>query len=193
MFRLDKYGYYSNDKSYLLTNGDYFLLGLLNSTVLWYLIASICPSVRGGFYEVRSYFIESLPIPKATPQQKAEVAALAEQCQILAEQRYALENGFRRRIPDLCPKDKDAKLSQKLQAWWEMDFAAFQAEIKKGFKQDIPLKERNEWQQWFEQDQTQIQQLNYQLAVKEQQLNQTVYALFGLNEAEVKLLEAAIA
>ena len=193
LFRLDKYGYYSNDKSYLLTNGDYFLLGLLNSTVLWYLIASICPSVRGGFYEVRSYFIESLPIPKATPQQKAEVAALAEQCQTLAEQRYALENSFRRRIPDLCPKDKDAKLSQKLQAWWEMDFAAFQAEIKKGFKQDIPLKERNEWQQWFEQDQTQIQQLNYQLAVKEQQLNQTVYALFGLNEAEVKLLEAAIA
>ncbi|WP_051543490.1 Eco57I restriction-modification methylase domain-containing protein [Thiothrix lacustris] len=192
LFRLDTKGYYSNDKSYLLINANYFLLGLLNSAIHWFCISAMCPSVRGGFYEVRSYFIDTLPIPAATDEQKVVIAGLAENCQTLAEQRYALQNAFRHRIPDLCPKTKDPKLSQKLQAWWEMDFAAFRDEVKKLFKQEIPLAERNTWEAWFDKDKAAIQHLSYQLATQEQALNAAVYALFGLDAGEVTLLEGNI-
>ena len=192
LFGFDKTGIYSNDKSYILPNADYFLLGLLNSPIHWFLITAMCPAVRGGFYEVRTYFIDTLPIPDATTEQKAVIATLAENCQVLAEQRYALENAFRRRIPDLCPKDRDPKLSQKLQAWWLLDFAAFRDEVKKLFKQEIPLAERNEWEAWFDKDKAAIQDLSCQLAMQEQVLNQAVYGLFGLDAGEIALLEGSI-
>lgn len=192
LFGFDKKGYYSNDKSYILANADYFLLGLLNSKIHWFFITAMCPAVRGGFYEVRIYFIETLPIPTATDEQKKVIATLAESCQTLAEQRYALENAFRRRIPDLCPKERDPKLSQKLQAWWLLDFAAFRDEVKKLFKQEIPLAERNAWEAWFDKDKAVLQDLSCQLAGQEQALNRAVYALFGLDNVEIALLEGSL-
>ncbi|UOG93690.1 MAG: Eco57I restriction-modification methylase domain-containing protein [Candidatus Thiothrix sulfatifontis] len=192
LFGFDKTGIYSNDKSYILPNADYFLLGLLNSPIHWFLITAMCPAVRGGFYEVRTYFIDTLPIPDATTEQKTAIATLAENCQALAEQRYVLENAFRRRIPDLCPKDRDPKLSQKLQAWWLLDFAAFRDEVKKLFKQDIPFDDVDKWSARFDKDKAVLQDLSYQLAVQEQALNREVYALFGLDAGEVALLEGSL-
>lgn len=190
-FSFDK-GNYSNNKCFFVPRGDWFLLGLIRSPAIWFVITGICTFVRGEYYELRTNKMETLPIPTATTEQKTAIATLAENCQTLAEQRYALENAFRRRIPDLCPKDRDPKLSQKLQAWWLLDFAAFRDEVKKLFKQDIPFDDVDKWSGRFDKDKAVLQDLSYQLAVQEQALNRAVYTLFGLDAAEIALLEATI-
>jgi hypothetical protein len=48
------------------------------------------------------------------------------------------------------------------------------------------------WEAWFDKDKAAIQNLSCQLAGQEQALNRAVYALFGLDAAEVALLEAII-
>ena len=58
-------------------------------------------------------------------------ATLAKDCQNLAEQRYEVENNFRLEIPELCPKQQEAKLNNKLKPWWTLSFDAFKQEIKK--------------------------------------------------------------
>ncbi|HMT93460.1 N-6 DNA methylase [uncultured Thiothrix sp.] len=189
LFRLDTKNYYSNDKSYIIPNADHYLLGLLNSNIHWFLIKALCPYVRGGFYEVRTYYIDTLPIPTATDSQKQTIAQYAETCQSLAEQRYQLQNTLRRRIPDLCPADKDNKLSTKLHDWWELDFKAFQAEVKTRFKRAMTLQESIEWEPLFNETKEKIQRLSYQLSTDELALNQAVYALFDLTQTEIDLLE----
>ena len=63
-----------------------------------------------------------------------------------ARARYELHRRARRRIlTDLGMPD--GKLNQKLTAWWELDFPAFRAEIPKVFKRDIPLKDRDDWEE----------------------------------------------
>lgn len=188
-FSFDNKGYLFETTGFFIKQADQFLCGLLNSKVVWFFLRNMCPQIRGGFSRLKTIYMETVPIPDATDEQKKEVAELAESCQTLAEQRYALEDGFRRRIPDLCPKGKEAKLSQKLQAWWEMDFPIFRDEIKKIFKQEIPLAERNEWEMWFNKDKTALQALSYQLAVNENNLNQAVYCLFGLDKVDIHLIE----
>jgi hypothetical protein len=47
---------------------------LLNCKAYWFLIKALCPFVRGGYYELRSQYIETLPVPRATAAQKAEVS-----------------------------------------------------------------------------------------------------------------------
>lgn len=189
LFGFDTKGYFSNDKSYILPNADNFLLGILNSSVSWLLITSMCPFVRGGYYEVRTYFMETLPIPNASDKQKQAIGQLAEQCQQLAEDRYAIEQSVIQRIPDLCPEDRESKLSTKLKNWWQLDFAGFRKEIKRLYKQEIPLTERNDWQHWLTTEADKIQQLSTQLSQVETQLNTTVYTLFNLSPKEITLIE----
>ncbi|MDQ5768762.1 Eco57I restriction-modification methylase domain-containing protein [Thiothrix subterranea] len=191
-FYFDEKGHYCANTAYFVPQGEQFLTGILNSRVFWYLITGKSNAIRGGFYRLFTQHMDTIPIPDATDAQKTAIATLAENCQALAEQRYALENTFRRRIPDLCPKDRDPKLSQKLQAWWLLDFAAFRDEVKKLFKQEIPLTERNEWEAWFDKDKAVLQDLSCQLAMQEQALNVAVYALFGLDAGEIALLEGSI-
>lgn len=192
LFRLDDKKYYSNDKTYIIPDANYYLLGLLNSKVYWFLITALCPYVRGGFYELRTYYIDTLPIPNPSEAQKQTIAQHAETCQTLAEKRYQLQDSLRRRIPDLCPKDHDPKLSTKLADWWTLDFKDFQNEVKSRFKRALSLAESIEWELLFNQQKEQIQQLSYQLASEEQALNKAVYDLFGLDQADIELLEQSV-
>lgn len=183
--------YYTNTV-YFIAQGDAFLAGMLNSPVFWFLLVGKSNSIRGGFYRLFTQYMSNIPIPKATETQKQTIATLAEECQQLAESRYKLENQLRKLIPSLCPADREAKLNNKLKSWWLLSFDDFQAEIKKQFKQAIPLADRAEWDELFNNNKTAIQNKSAQLAVKEQALNQQVYELFALDADEVALLEGSL-
>jgi hypothetical protein len=99
-----------------------------------------------------------------------------------------------RLVSDLCPTDNTAKLTQKAQAWWTLDFSSLQNELKKSFglkasDKLIPISERDDWEEYLSSNRQKIEQLNQQIKEKEQALNKAVYALFGLNEEEVGLVE----
>jgi len=189
-FHKDTQNYYSNNKAFILSGCDSYLLGLLNSKVLWWYLTGICTFVRGGYYELRAIKMETLPIPPATPEQKTVIGNLAQKCQSLSEQRYDIENNFRRRLSDLCPSEREAKLNNKLKNWWLLDFAGFQRQIKSQFKSSIPPAERNDWQDYLEGEQAKIITLNQQITQHEAELNQEVYDLFDLTPQEIILVEA---
>lgn len=186
---------YSNDKSYIIPIVDYFLLGLLNSNTIWSYLQSVCSAMRGGEWrlELRNYNIETIPIPNATDAQKQALGDLAQTCQTAAEKRYGVQQALRRRIPDLCPPDRDAKLSTKLKNWWIFpDFKAFHAEVKKTFKTDIPLAERSDWEDWITRDRHEIARLSADIITLEAQINTLVYDLFDLTPDEINLLQENI-
>lgn len=193
IFGIDSERYFSNNKSYFVPTSDLALVAYLNSNVLWMDFASRTTAVRGGFYEATAQHIEQLPIPDATSAQKAELAALAEACQTAAEQRYNLQQALTRRIPDLAPSGTEPKLTNKLKEWWELpDFAAFHAEVKKTLKADIPLAERNDWEDWIARDKAEIARLTAEIKANEARINAIVYQLFDLTPDEIALLEASI-
>ncbi|WP_050897747.1 Eco57I restriction-modification methylase domain-containing protein [Methylobacter tundripaludum] len=189
LFSYEAKGSRSNDKSYFIPSGDQFLLGLLNSKPIWNLIENMCPAVRGGFYEVRVQYIETLPIPAATEAQKQAIAKFTELCQQAAEARYKKQKDLRGIIPSLHPNKRVEKLSTALQNWWQLDFSAFQMQIKKEFKLDIPVKERGDWKDQLETGAQEIERLTLEIAKHERELNAAVYALFNLTTEEIALIE----
>ena len=188
-FVYDSQGSYCANTAYFVPKGEQFLTGLLNSNVFWYLITGKSNAIRGGFYRLFTQHMETIPIPKATYKQKQHIAQLAESCQTIAEDRYQTQDRIRRRIPSLCTPDKEAKLSNKLKAWWELDFTEFQKEIKSRFKHKMTLDECDEWEGYLATNQQKVQQWDFQLASKEAELNKAVYDLFGLDDEEISLLE----
>jgi hypothetical protein len=142
---------------------------------------------------MRTYYINTLPIPEATASEKAALASLADIAQTHAEARYALQDGLRHRIPDLRQTGSTTALNTKLKDWWLLpDFAAFRAEVKKCLKVDIELSERTAWETWIKRDKAEILRLSAEIAKCEAKINKQVYALFGLTDAEIKLLESNI-
>ncbi len=93
----------------------------------------------------------------------------------------------RRMLSDLGEPGK--KLNQKLTAWWTLNFPAFRVEVKKVFKQDIPLAERDEWEDWLTGRRTDHQQLTAEIVRLETELNARVYDLFDLTPEEIQTIE----
>jgi hypothetical protein len=201
-FLYDDTGSLINDAPYFIPSADRFLSALLNSKLSWYMITSYVPNLRGGFVQINAAYINPLPIPPATDAQKAELATLAESAQTAAEERYRLQQEITRRIPDLArsargpdlaPSGQLTKLTERLKSWWDLpDFAAFQAEVKKAFKADIPLKERNDWENWISETRQKIHALTAEITAIEAAINTRVYALFGLTPDEITLLESSL-
>lgn len=187
-FSLDLNARYLPTTGFAISSDNAYLAGLLNSKLIWLLVSQICPAISGGFFRLKSQYIETLPIPAASDAEKTHLAALAQQCQQFAEARRDAQAAFRRRIPDLAPGGK-AKLTQKLERWWEADFAAFRAEVKKLFKQDIPLAERNDWESFFTAERDKINALSTHIRHLEDEMNTVVYALFRLTPEEITLIE----
>ncbi len=186
-FFLDKKSYFFPNTAYFIQNDTNYLLSLLNSNVIWFFLKGISDAMRGGEWRVRLFAqnIERIPIPSATDEQKNHIGKLAEQCQNLAEQRYTLESKLQHRFKDLGIK----KLNQKLEQWWLLDFQTFQAELKKSYKTEINLKQRDDWESYLTDSREQHTHFNEQIKQLEQQINQAIYALFKLTEAEIKLIE----
>ncbi len=185
--------YLPNDKGYVIPTNDRHLCPLLISKALWFIISDLAPQVIGGSRELRSHYMESLPIPDISDTDKFQLSKLGDRCHELADCRQTIQTGLTRRINDLCPSGRDPKLTTRLQEWWTLpDFAAFRSEVKKAFKVDIPLTERSAWENWITRDRAEIARLSAEIAKAEVEIDRIVYTLFDLNPVEITLLEANV-
>jgi adenine-specific DNA-methyltransferase len=75
-YAFDTEGFYSNDKTTIIPTNDLYLVGLLNSKVLEFVMHSISAARRGGYFEYKPMYLEQLPIPDATPTQRAAIESL---------------------------------------------------------------------------------------------------------------------
>jgi hypothetical protein len=61
-FTFDESGKYTNQKCFIISIPDKYLLGILNSSLTFYLFREILPKLRGDFYEPSSVFFADFPI-----------------------------------------------------------------------------------------------------------------------------------
>ncbi len=80
-------------------------------------------------------------------------------------------------------------MNQKLTAWWDLDFAGFRKELLKAFRQEIPLKDRNDWDALLAARKAERQRLTREIVDLEGELNERVYRLFDLTREEVRIIE----
>jgi hypothetical protein len=185
-------GLYAGNTAYLTPLNSMYVFGVLNSRTLWLVLARLGQSFgeRAGSqrYRLFTQFVSRLPVPNASDAKFEAVGALATKITEAARTRYTLHERTRRRVfSDLGVPGK--KLNQKLTAWWSLDFPAFRAEIKNVFKQDIPLGERDEWEDWLAERRTEHERLTAEIVRLETELNARVYELFDLGPEEIQIIE----
>jgi hypothetical protein len=67
-FSIDESGSYFSNTVYFIGSDSKFLLGLLNSKLLWFIIRGLSNALRGGLWRFRLFsgHIERLPMPRDT-------------------------------------------------------------------------------------------------------------------------------
>lgn len=190
-FSWDAAGHYTNNLGYFVAGVDMVTLALLQSRALWFVLTQISTPLgeRAGIVRYRMFtqFIERLPIPDMPVDEQLVLANLAERITSAATKRYALHQKMLHRLRDLVPQGKN--VNRKLTEWWLLDFAALRAELKKTFKQDIALRERDDWETLWRERRDDHERLTAEIVAHETEMNDRVYRLFNLAKDEIRLVE----
>jgi len=191
-FSWDEDGQFVNNKGYILSPPHESLLGILQSRVCWFCITRLSAPLgeRVGLmiYQHFTQYMTHLPIPSLTDTQRDHIGTLAQQLTETAKQRYEVRRKTTHRIVNDLGSSQ-AKLNQKLTAWWEMSFKEFREELVKVFRRDIPLKDRDDWEALLRERTAEIGRLTNEIVRLETELNEAVYEAFGLDEEERALIE----
>ena len=79
-YAFDLNGSYSNDKTSIIPMVDKYLLGLLNSQLVDFVLKQISSTKRGGYFEYKPMYVSVLPIiPNPEAEVKAKIESLVEQ------------------------------------------------------------------------------------------------------------------
>ena len=83
-FTLDDRGHYLDATATCIATADTYLLGLLNSEPVWRYITGKCAVLgdadKRGRVRLKTFYVESIPIPSASPADREAIAALAQKC-----------------------------------------------------------------------------------------------------------------
>jgi len=107
-FAMDEQGLTINNKAFFLPSADWFLLAVLNSSSVWSWITQTLSPLRGGYWEFRAQYLETLPIPDASAEDRKHVGDLAQQAQALHSRRRARCEQFLRDL-GLDPADSTSR------------------------------------------------------------------------------------
>ena len=83
-FTLDYEGRFINNKVFTIPLDDKYLLGVLNSSLVWHFLKNICSVLgdpeKGGRLELRTIYMSKIPIPTASESDKKAIEALVQKC-----------------------------------------------------------------------------------------------------------------
>ena len=104
-FTFDSSMFYANNKTYFMPIGDFFLLGILNSSTIRMFIHSVCTDLQGDSFNFSAVFVEQTPIRRISFSTPApERARLgAELQQLYADGKHA---EILDRVDACLPKDE---------------------------------------------------------------------------------------
>ena len=150
---------------------------LLNSRLLRWYYETTFPTLH-----VQRNELASLPIPHLD--NPIEFAALADSMLSLNSQLQEKRSSF---LQSLSDNFDGVKITSALQQFDTMDFKGLMAELKKQ-KIRIPVKEQEEWKDYFNDRVAECQELSAQIKTTDNEIDNRVFDLYGLTEEERRIV-----
>lgn len=170
---------------FIIPSNSKYLLCILNSKVVKFLMEIYAISRRGGYLEYKIQYISKLPIKNISTEQQQPFITLADQMLSLNTNLQARRQRF---LKSLSNNFNGIKITGALEHFYEMDFKQFIEALK---KQKVPfsLKQQEEWEEHFTTYKSECTTFATQIATTDKEIDRKVYELYGLTEEEVKIIE----
>ena len=129
--------------------------------------------------------LKKFPIPKVSQENQAPFIEKAQVMLDLNQQLHEISSKF---IKLLCADLAVAKITKKLENWFSLSNQEFFAEVGKQNKQ-LALNLKSQWLEHFEAQKQQALALQNQINQTDNEIDQMVYALYGLSQEEIDVIE----
>ncbi|MBD2442687.1 Eco57I restriction-modification methylase domain-containing protein [Dolichospermum sp. FACHB-1091] len=128
LYALDNSGVFGNDKTFILPTQDLFILGLLNSPLIWWYGQRVFTKMLSDAISPMGYLFETLPIAQPTEETRAEVEAIVTR---LIEITKINRQVYKDVLDWLQIEYKIEKLGNKLEDFATWEFPDFVDEVRK--------------------------------------------------------------
>ena len=162
-----------------------YILCLLNSKLLRFVYESAINETGKVFAQVKIIYINPLPIKEIPFSDQQPFIDLADRMLAMNKDLQAKRARFLRRLQDNMP---EVKITGALETFDTLDFAGFVAELKKQ-KIKLSLVQQDEWEEYFGQYKAALNEISAQISATDKEIDARVYALYGLTEEEIKVIE----
>ena len=153
------------------------LAALLNSKLLRWYYETTFPTLH-----VQRNELASLPIPNMGNTE--ELVSMTDTMLSLNSKLQEKRARFLHRISDNL---EGVKITSALQQFDQLDFNGLMAELKKQ-KLSIPLKQQDEWEDFFNERVAECRELSAQIKATNEEIDNKVFDLYGLTEEERRIV-----
>ncbi len=161
------------------------LLAILNSRFATFFVQKIAFDLTAGaFTKIRTNQLGRLPLPELGNEAK-QLIDLADRMLSLNKDLYSKRARFLQLLQNNMP---GIKITGALETFDTLDFAGFVAELKKQ-KIKLSLNQQDEWMDFFTKYQSACNDLSARIAATDKEIDALVYALYGLTEEEIAIIE----
>ncbi len=158
-----------------------YILVLLNSKLVNTWFKKVYPA---GLH-IKTNQLETIPIPVISAADQQPFIDLADRMLSLNKDLQSKRARFLQLLQNNMP---GIKISGTLETFDTLDFAAFVAELKKQ-KIKLSLNQQDEWMDFFTKYQSACNDLSARIAATDKEIDALVYALYGLTEEEIAIIE----
>ncbi len=158
----------------------YFLLALLNSKLMNYLFSKKFLNLA-----IKAEYIKQIRFPKLSIANQKPFIDLADTMLSLNADLQQNRRRFHRRLQE---NFEGVKITGTLETFDSLQFADFLKELKKQ-KIKLTLSQQDEWEEYFNTYKTECVSLKNDIAATDREIDNMVYALYGLTEEEKQMVE----
>jgi len=162
-----------------------YILALLNAKLLDWFYGFI-GKAKG---DAREYFnkpLSEIPIKNISLNEQEPFINLADSMLKLITEIKQKRNRFIKRLTDNFNIDK---VNSGIEYFAENDFKTLLKELSK-LKIQLSLSQQDEWEEYFSTYKSEINQLKSEIEKTDNEIDQLVYEIYGLTEAEIKIVES---
>ena len=171
-----------------ITNDHYslkFILSLLNSELIQRFWLSKFSDNKDLFPKIKGYQLKNIPIKITPPIEQLPFILKADQMLTLNKQLQELSGQFHRTLGRHFGL---VEISTKLKSWYQLSYGSFIRELQKK-KVKLTLAQEAEWEGYFKAEAAKAQELRRTIDTTDREIDRMVYALYGLTEEEIGVVE----
>ncbi|HLE74792.1 MAG TPA: N-6 DNA methylase [Candidatus Bathyarchaeia archaeon] len=162
-----------------------YLLAILNSKLIEFFLHRISTKKQGGYYSYLHTFLAQIPIVMLEKESQKPFIEKATDVISKIQKYYMKLNKFYNR---LLERFTNIKITKKLASFYEMDFPAFTKEVYRAGNVKLPLKEADEWEDYFNTYKNETIELLDEISKTKNEINSMVFDLYNLSEVERQIV-----
>lgn len=184
---IDSDNYFHNTQIYSFIKKDEnmednkFWLTIMNSSIFWFFLKNTWTTLRWGYFRFMSKYLLPFWLPKLNNLE--EQTPFIEKADFMLENNKILQDKINKFLKRLNGSFEIEKLSKKLEAFYDLEFADFVKELKKK-KVVLSLKDQDEWEEYFDSYKKEVLELKGKINSCDKEIDEMVFDLYGLNEEE---------